>query len=428
MRPRLRSRRAARGAGPRAGAVQLVRLRWPERLPGHRARDERTPPARRPRPRAAPCGLVARARLDLLLRRRAPSGRGTAPRSATASWPASGGSAGARSTPGRRTAGIGAARSARRAARRSPARSRMADARRRSGRRLPALRRRAPAGGRRGADGVRGDLPRPGRRARAAASRVVCGACAGGAAYSPALGDLDDHGRARGAHVPHRPARSSSASRASGSTADELGGPHVHAPQRRRPSGRAPTTSRAADLVRDAARAPARRAGAAAAASRRRAEPPAGDPAEPCPPSHRRVYDVRDVDPPRLVDARRAARAGAALGAQHGRRPRAHRGHARRRDRQPAAPPRRHHRRRGRREGRVVRRALRPLRPAAGRARGHARASSRACARSARASSATAPTLLRAFGRATVPRVTVILRQAYGGAYIVMNCRDLGAD
>ena len=35
---------------------------------------------------------------------------------------------------------------------------------------------------------------------------------------------------------------------------------------------------------------------------------------------------------------------------------------------------------------------------------------------------------LRAFARATVPRVTVTLRQAYGGAHIVMNSRDLGAD
>jgi acetyl-CoA carboxylase carboxyltransferase component len=36
--------------------------------------------------------------------------------------------------------------------------------------------------------------------------------------------------------------------------------------------------------------------------------------------------------------------------------------------------------------------------------------------------------LLRAFGSATVPRVTVTLRQAYGGAHICMNSRDLGAD
>src|SRR4051794_6773391 len=36
--------------------------------------------------------------------------------------------------------------------------------------------------------------------------------------------------------------------------------------------------------------------------------------------------------------------------------------------------------------------------------------------------------LLRAFGVATTPRITVTLRQAYGGAHIVMNSRDLGAD
>ena len=36
--------------------------------------------------------------------------------------------------------------------------------------------------------------------------------------------------------------------------------------------------------------------------------------------------------------------------------------------------------------------------------------------------------LLYAFAEATVPRVTVILRKSYGGAYIVMNSRQLGAD
>ncbi|MDW5596526.1 acyl-CoA carboxylase subunit beta [Conexibacter stalactiti] len=37
-------------------------------------------------------------------------------------------------------------------------------------------------------------------------------------------------------------------------------------------------------------------------------------------------------------------------------------------------------------------------------------------------------TLVRAFAKATVPRVTVVLRKAYGGAYITMNSKDLGAD
>jgi acetyl-CoA carboxylase carboxyltransferase component len=36
--------------------------------------------------------------------------------------------------------------------------------------------------------------------------------------------------------------------------------------------------------------------------------------------------------------------------------------------------------------------------------------------------------LVHAFAAASVPRLTVVLRQAYGGAYIAMNSRDLGAD
>lgn len=35
---------------------------------------------------------------------------------------------------------------------------------------------------------------------------------------------------------------------------------------------------------------------------------------------------------------------------------------------------------------------------------------------------------LAAFVEATVPRITIVVRKAYGGAYIVMNSRDLGAD
>ncbi len=36
--------------------------------------------------------------------------------------------------------------------------------------------------------------------------------------------------------------------------------------------------------------------------------------------------------------------------------------------------------------------------------------------------------LLHAFAEATVPRFTVVLRKAYGGAYITMNSKDIGAD
>jgi acetyl-CoA carboxylase carboxyltransferase component len=36
--------------------------------------------------------------------------------------------------------------------------------------------------------------------------------------------------------------------------------------------------------------------------------------------------------------------------------------------------------------------------------------------------------LLRAFAGASVPKLTVVMRKAYGGAAITMNSRDLGAD
>jgi acetyl-CoA/propionyl-CoA carboxylase carboxyl transferase subunit len=35
--------------------------------------------------------------------------------------------------------------------------------------------------------------------------------------------------------------------------------------------------------------------------------------------------------------------------------------------------------------------------------------------------------LLHAFAEATVPRITVVMRKTYGGAYIAMNSRALGA-
>ncbi len=36
--------------------------------------------------------------------------------------------------------------------------------------------------------------------------------------------------------------------------------------------------------------------------------------------------------------------------------------------------------------------------------------------------------LVHAFAEATVPSVTLILRKAFGGAFIAMNCKALGAD
>ena len=36
--------------------------------------------------------------------------------------------------------------------------------------------------------------------------------------------------------------------------------------------------------------------------------------------------------------------------------------------------------------------------------------------------------MLYAYAEATVPKVTVILRKAYGGAYLAMNAKSMGAD
>jgi acetyl-CoA carboxylase carboxyltransferase component len=36
--------------------------------------------------------------------------------------------------------------------------------------------------------------------------------------------------------------------------------------------------------------------------------------------------------------------------------------------------------------------------------------------------------LIYAYGEATVPKVTVVLRKAYGGAYVSMGCKQLGGD
>ena len=36
--------------------------------------------------------------------------------------------------------------------------------------------------------------------------------------------------------------------------------------------------------------------------------------------------------------------------------------------------------------------------------------------------------ILYAYSEATVPKITVILRKAYGGAYVALNSKSIGAD
>jgi acetyl-CoA carboxylase carboxyltransferase component len=252
---------------------------------------------------------------------------------------------------------------------------------------------------------------------------VVSGPCAGGAAYSPALGDITVMcgPEARMFLTGPRIVEEVTRERVS---ADELGGPGVqgangvvHA--------EAAGAAEAGRLVRDLlAHLPARAGGVLPLAPA--AEPEPGDPAEPVPTQPRRVYDVRDVAR-RLLDAGRllelaprwAPNLVTALA---------------RIDGSPVGLIANQPRRLG---GTIDCAAaekgawfvsfcdrfgvpLLVLVDTPGFLPG-VRQERDGVIRYGAA-------FLRAFARARVPRVTVTLRQAYGGAYIVMNSRDLGAD
>ena len=84
------------------------------------------------------------------------------------------------------------------------------------------------------------------------------------------------------------------------------------------------------------------------------------------------------------------------------------------------------HRRLG--EGGAFRPLLRRLQHPARHVRGRARLPARDRTRSTGESSAHGAKLLYAFGEATVPKVTVITRKAYGGAYCVMSSKHIRTD
>lgn len=252
---------------------------------------------------------------------------------------------------------------------------------------------------------------------------VVSGPCAGGAAYSPALGDLTVMcgPEARMFLTGPRIVEEVTRERVS---ADELGGPRlqgangvVHA--------ETAGAAEAGRLVRDLlAHLPARAGGPLPLAPA--AEPEPGDPGEPVPAEPRRVYDVRDVAR-RLVDAGRllelaprwAPNLVTALTRVDG---------------SPVGVIANQPRRLG---GTIDCSAaekgawfvsfcdrfgipLLVLVDTPGFLPGVRQERDGVIRHGA--------AFLRAFARARVPRVTVTLRQAYGGAYIVMNSRDLGAD
>jgi acetyl-CoA carboxylase carboxyltransferase component len=274
-----------------------------------------------------------------------------------------------------------------------------------------------------GALGAYASIFRATSRAKVPQISVICGPCAGGAAYSPSLGTLvmmvgdESQMFLTGPRVIAKVTREVV-------TAADLGGPRVH-----RKSGvshiEADDDTQAAALIRQAlSYFPGRLGGPLP--YREPADPPPGDPAETVPTNQRKVYDVREVAS-RLLDGgeflelskRYAKNMVVGFGRIEG---------------HPvgviANQPRY--------LGGVLDAAssdkgawfvnmcdrfgipLVVLSDTPGYRPGVRQEREAVLRRGAE--------LLRAFSVAEVPRVTVTMRQAYGGAYIVMNCRDLGND
>ena len=254
---------------------------------------------------------------------------------------------------------------------------------------------------------------------------VVSGASAGGGAYSPGADRPDRDDRGRG-DVPDRPGRGARGARR-GDRRRRARRPARARAQRRLPPGRARRGQRRRARAR-AARLPARRPPATA--------PPRAPAARPRAARSRRGRARPSRAAPTtsatrlagIVDARLAAGAVPALGAQRGHR---------------AGPDRR-----------AARSGSSPTSPATSaacstpRARRRRPGSSRFCNSFGLPLIAVVDTpgfmpgsrqeqagvirhgasLVRAFAAARVPKLTVVLRKSYGGAYITMNSRDLGAD
>ena len=241
---------------------------------------------------------------------------------------------------------------------------------RRAGRRLPALGRRAAAGGRRRRCTPTRAIFRAQALARVPQISVIGGPCAGGAAYSPALGDLTVMAGPRramfltGPAVVERVTReqvtamSSAARRCTARTASRTSSPT--------------TTCTRPSIVRAALAHLPSQGGRRAAAATRRATRRRATPARSCPSASAQVYDVRDVIA-RIVDAGELLELG----------PRWARnlvvGFARIEGSPVGVIANQPHHLGGcldadvLAEGRLVRRPVRPLRPAARRPRRHAR-------------------------------------------------------
>ena len=213
-------------------------------------------------------------------------------------------------------------------------------------------------------------------------------------------------------------------------TQEELGGAMTHATK----SGVAHVRGRRRGSVPRAGALPAVVPARRTTSRTRRTSSPTDDPERACddivaliPDSPNKPYDMKEVIA-RGRRRRRLLRGAPVLGDEHRVRLRPHRRPRRRHRRQPAAGARRHPRHRRVGEGGALRAHLRRVQHPARDVRRRARASCPGTDQEYGGIIRHGAKLLYAYCEATVPRVQIITRKAYGGAYVVMNSKSIGAD
>ena len=258
---------------------------------------------------------------------------------------------------------------------------------------------------------------------------AIMGPCAGGAVYSPAITDFNVMVEGTSYMFVTGPDVIKTVTHEE-VTKEELGGAMTHNATSGVAHFAVAGRPRVPAADSRAARLPARQQRRRSAAASTRRDPVDREDARStgsCPTSPNQPYDMHDLIHA-IVDDGAFPRGAPALREEHHRRLRAARRPAGRHRRQPAGAPRRHARHRRVGQGGAVRAVLRRVQHPAGDVRGRPGIPAGHACRSTAASSGTARSCCIAFAEATVPKMTVITRKAYGGAYCVMSSKHIRTD